>query len=91
MFTERRTEVGVYRLNPGTSLTVKGNGVFLTLRGAGSVGEAPLRPLTTWHVARGESVKVTAREETEIVHFGLPNLDGVTLGVPEELTAEAAE
>ncbi len=59
VFTERRTEAGLYRLDPGAALTVKGNGVFLTLRGAGAVGEAPLRTLTTWHVARGESVKVT--------------------------------
>ncbi|MGZ5895462.1 MAG: hypothetical protein ACXWJ6_04320 [Xanthobacteraceae bacterium] len=91
VFTERRTEASLYKLDPGASLTVKGNGVFLALRGAGKVGDAPLRKLTAFHLARGETVKVTASEETEIMHFGLPNLDGVTMGIPEELTAEAAE
>ena len=91
VFTERRTEASLYKLDPGASLTVKGNGVFLVLRGAGKVGDAPLRKLTAFHVALGETVKVTASEETEIMHFGLPNLAGVTMGIPEELTAEAAE
>jgi hypothetical protein len=35
-------------------------------------------------------VKVSASEETEIMHFGLPNLDGVSM-LPAEMTAEAAE
>jgi hypothetical protein len=91
VFTERRTEAGLYRLDPGASLTVKGNGVFLTLRGAGTVGDQPLRKLTAWHLARGESIKVTATEETEIMHFGLPNLAGVTMDTVPEMTAEAAE
>lgn len=91
MFTERRTEAGLYKLDPGASLTVTGNGVFLVLHGAGKAGDQTMRKLTAWHLARGESLKVTASEETEIMHFGLPNLDGVTLGIPEELAAEAAE
>jgi hypothetical protein len=91
VFTERRTEASLYRLDPGASLTVSGNGVFLTLRGAGTVGDQPLRKLTAWHLARGESVKVSAKEETEIMHFGLPNLAGVTMDTVPELTAEAAE
>jgi hypothetical protein len=90
MFTERRTAASVLRLDAGASFTAKGNGVYLVLRGAGSVGDAPLRKLTAFHVGRGESVKVTATEATEIMHFGLPNLDGVTM-LPAEMTAEAAE
>jgi hypothetical protein len=91
VFTERRTEASLYRLDPGASLTVNGNGVFLVLRGAGTVGDQQLRKLTSWHLARGESVKVTAKEPTEIMHFGLPNLAGVTMDNVPEMTAEAAE
>jgi hypothetical protein len=90
VFTERRTEASVLKLDAGASYTAKGNGVYLVLRGAGTVGDAPLRKLTAWHVGRGESVKVSASEETEIMHFGLPNLDGVSM-LPAEMTAEAAE
>jgi hypothetical protein len=91
VFTERRTEVSLLKLDADASKTIRGNCVYLVLRGAGSVGTAPLRKLTAIHVARGEELKITASEETEIVHFGLPNLAGVTMGIPEELTAEAAE
>ena len=91
VFTERRTEASLLKLEAGASCTAKGNGVYLVLRGAGTVGDAPLRNLTAFHVGRGESVKVSASEETEIMHFGLPNLDGLTTSLPAELTAEAAE
>jgi hypothetical protein len=91
VFTERRTEISQLKLDPGASFTLKGNGAYLVLRGAGTAGDAPLRALTALHLARGETLKITAREETEIMHFGLPNLAGVTMGIPEELTAEAAE
>jgi hypothetical protein len=91
VFTERRTETSLLKLEAGASCTAKGNGVYLVLRGAGTVDDQPLRKLTAFHVGRGESVKVTASEETEIMHFGLPNLDGVSMGLPAELTAEAAE
>ncbi len=91
VFTERRTEASLLRLEAGTSYAAKGNGVYLVLRGAGHVGDAPLRKLTAFHVGRGGSVTVTASEETEITRFGLPNLDGMTTGLPAEMTAEAAE
>jgi hypothetical protein len=91
VFTERRTEAGLLKLDPAASFTAKGNGVFLVLRGAGTAGDTPMRKLTAWHLGRGETLTVTAREETEIMHFGLPNLAGVTMGISAELTAEAAE
>ena len=50
-----------------------------------------MRKLTTLHLARGESVTITAREETEIMHFGLPNLAGVRMPERDALPAEAAE
>jgi AcrR family transcriptional regulator len=91
IFTERRTEVSLLKLDSSASTTINGNCVCLVLRGAGTAGDAPLRKLTAVHLARGETLTVTASEETEIVQLGLPNLAGVTMGIPEELTAEAAE
>jgi hypothetical protein len=60
-------------------------------RGAGSVGGEPLRPLTTLYLEPGETVTITAREGTELLHFGLPNLAGLRAPVRAAAPAEAAE
>ena len=97
MFTERGTKAGQIKLEAGASYTAKGRCVFLVLRGAGRIGEAPLRPLTTLFLDLNETAVIAATAETEIMHFGLPNLAGVTLNVPDtddgdpDIAAEAAE
>jgi hypothetical protein len=90
VFTERRTQARLIKLDAGACYAAPANGVYLVLRGAGTVGNAPLRPLTALHLAAGESVTIEAREETEIVHFGLPNLRGVAMPDWDRLS-EAAE
>jgi hypothetical protein len=95
VFTERRTEAGLYKLDPGASFTATGRGVFLVLRGAGTLAGEPIRPLTTLHLDWQETATFTASAETEIMHFGLPNLAGVTMPLDgerdDDATAEAAE
>src|SRR6185503_8403487 len=97
MWTERRTHAGQVRLDPGATYSAKGRGVYLVLRGQGRIGEQPLRPLTTLFLDWNETATIAASADTEIMHFGLPNLAGVTLNVPEhdegseEVAAEAAE
>jgi len=95
VFTERRTQAGQLRLDPGASYTGRGRSVFLVLRGAGTIGETAMRPLTTLFLDWNETAVFTASAETEVMHFGLPNLAGVTLNVPEqdddEVAAQAAE
>jgi hypothetical protein len=97
VWTERRTQAGQVRLEPGATYTAKGRSVYLVLRGQGRIGDTPLRPLTTLFLDWNETAVIAAGAETEIMHFGLPNLAGVTLNVPdrndsdEELSAEAAE
>jgi hypothetical protein len=89
VFTERRSEVGQIRIDAGASYPARGKGVYVVVRGAGSVGGQPLRGLTTVYLERGETVTFAAREAIELLHFGLPNLAGVP--VPDRLPAEAAE
>ena len=96
MFTERRTEASRLKLEPGASYQAKGRGVYLVIRGTGKVGDTAARALTTLHLELGESAKITATEEMEIMHFGLPNLAGVTMTTehdedPADDIAEAAE
>jgi hypothetical protein len=91
VFTERRSEAGFVRLDPGASLTARGKGVYVVTRGEGSVGGETMRALTTVYLAAGESVTFTAYEETELLHFGLPNLAGLRLPAHDRVPAEAAE
>ena len=51
----------------------------------------PLRALTTVYVDAGETVTFTAQEETELLHFGLPNLAGLRMPAHEQVHVEAAE
>src|SRR5262249_10813563 len=91
VFTERRSEAGLIKLDAGASYVARGKGVYVVTRGAGSVGGEPLRPLTTLYLGPGESATITAREETELLHFGLPNLAGLGAPVRAAAPAEAAE
>ena len=77
VFTERRSEAGLFRLNAGATLTGQGRGIYLVYRGGGTVDGQALRPLTTVFLERGERGAFTAEQETELLHFGLPDLRGL--------------
>jgi hypothetical protein len=89
VFTERRSEAGFLRLDPGASHVARGKGVYVVIRGVGTVAGEPMRVLTTVHLARAETATFTAREQTELLHFGLPDLTDLQVLPPE--AAEAAE
>jgi hypothetical protein len=89
VFTERRSEAGLVRLDAGATLTATGRGIYLCYRGSGQVDGKPLRPLTTVFLDRSERTKFLAEEETEFLHFGLPDLRG--LEARPDYTAVAAE
>jgi hypothetical protein len=91
VFTERRSEVGFVRLDAGASFAGSGKAVYMVTRGEGSVSRDPMRPLTTVYLAAGESVTFTAREETELLRLGLPNLAGLHLPSHDRVPAQAAE
>jgi hypothetical protein len=91
VFTERRSEVGFLKLDPGASYTARGRGIFIIVRGAGTAKDQPLRPLTTVYLDWNETVMLTARETTEILHLGLPNLAGIRMPETDRIPAEAAE
>lgn len=96
VFTERGTRAAQVKLDPGASCTGHGRSVYLVLRGEGTIGDTPMRALTTLFLDWNETAVITASAETEVMHFGLPNLAGVTLSVPDHdeddaVSAEAAE
>jgi hypothetical protein len=91
VFTERRSEASFFRLDAGASFAARGKGVYMVTRGSGSVGGQTLRALTTVYLDAGETATITAREETELLHFGLPDLAGLRMPVHDQAPAEAAE
>jgi hypothetical protein len=91
VFTERRSEAGFLKLDPGARHTVRGRGVYLVLSGAGEIAGGPMRKLTTLYLAHGEEATISASAATELMHFGLPNLAGVRMPERDALPAEAAE
>jgi hypothetical protein len=91
VFTERRSEAGFVRLVSGARFAARGKGVYVVTRGSGSVDGQPLRALTTIYVDAGETVAFAAQEETELLHFGLPNLAGLRMPEHEQVHVEAAE
>jgi hypothetical protein len=91
VFTERRSEAGFFRLDPGARFTARGKGVYVVVRGAGTVEGQPIRALTTVYLDAGDSAQFVAQEATELLHFGLPNLAGLRAPAHDAVPAEAAE
>jgi len=90
VFTERRTEAGLVKLAAGTGYTVAGRGVYLVLSGAGEADGKPLQKFTTVFLDAGESTTLRARETTELLHYGLPDLSDLEIGFSGEVV-QAAE
>jgi hypothetical protein len=91
VFTERRTEAGFVKLDPGASYTGTGRGIYVCYAGKGQVESEPLRPATTVFLDHGEHATFTAEEATELVHFGLPDLRDLALTPEAHAPAVAAE
>jgi len=91
VWTERRIEAGLVRLAPGARHEVHGRGIYLVLAGEGTCESAPLRKFTTVYLDLGESTILQARETTELLHYGLPDLSGLTAGTHTSGVMQAAE
>jgi hypothetical protein len=89
VFTERRTEAGFLQIAPGARYSLPGRGIYMTLKGTGTVQDQPVRTATMIYLQAGDRAAVTAAETIEMLHLGLPNLAG--LERQPEITAHAAE
>jgi hypothetical protein len=92
VWTERRTEAGLLKLDPGASHEVSGRGVYLVLSGAGACEGKPLKQYSTVYLDHDERAILRARETTELLHYGLPDLSDVaTAGDTSGVAMQAAE
>ena len=88
VFTERRTQAGLLQARRRRDAARRAAASMWPC-GRGRVAAQPLRPLTTVFLEHGEEASITAEQETELIHFGLPDLRG--LESQPAYTAEAAE
>jgi hypothetical protein len=89
VFTERRTQARLIRLDAGASYEVEGRGVFMVLTGAGICAGQPLKQYTAVYLDQDERATLQANEATEFLHYGLPDLSDMTISSAE--TMQAAE
>ena len=81
VWTERRIEAGLIRLDAGARHEVGGRGIFLVVSGAGMCAGQPLRKFTTVYLDLDERTVLQASEITELLHYGLPDLSHLTAGI----------
>jgi hypothetical protein len=91
VWTERRTEAGLLRLAAGASYEVRGRGVYCVLSGAGECEGKPLKQYTTVFVEHDERTVLHARETTEFLHYGLPDLSDMQAASLTSGAMQAAE
>jgi hypothetical protein len=77
VWTERRTQAGLFKLAKGARFEAIGHGVYLVLAGAGVCAGQTLKQYTTVYVEAGETATIEASEETTLLHYGLPDLSGI--------------
>src|SRR6266567_1031706 len=77
VWTERRTQAGLIKLDAGASHEVGGHGIYFVLEGAGECAGQPLQQYTTVYLEDGERAALRASETTELLHYGLPDLSGI--------------
>ena len=83
VFTERRTEAGLVRVENGATLTLAERTIHVCVAGTGSIGDEPVRKYTVIHVGAGESVRLVADEECTLLRMVLPDLTGLETGIDE--------
>jgi hypothetical protein len=91
VFTERRTEARLVRLDAGAQYEVAGRSVYLVLSGAGTAGREPLKKFTTVFLDTSERGTLEARETTELLHYGLPDLSDLAAVSHTGAAVQAAE
>jgi hypothetical protein len=89
-FTDCAIRAASYKLDPGATLRACGRGIFLVLAGGGTLARGPYRRFTALYLDAGERAAFAARELTEIVLLGLPDVAHMKRALPEPATAAPA-
>jgi hypothetical protein len=88
VWTERRTQAGLLRLDEGAEHDVRGRGIYFVLSGTGACNGKDLKQHTTLFLEHGERAKLQANQRLEILHYGLPDLSDMEAAIRIQTAAE---
>jgi hypothetical protein len=71
-FSERRTQIALYRIESGASLSLAGHSIYFVASGSGLAGAQEFRRQTTIYIEGDAPADITAREMVEVLQIGLP-------------------
>lgn len=71
-FSERRTRIALYKIEPGASLKLDERSIYFVVAGAGMVDLRAFQRHATIHLGVGEQATAIASEPTELLQIGLP-------------------
>ena len=92
MWTERRTEARLLKLDARARHDVHGRGVYLVLSGSGECEGKVLKQYTTLFLDYAERATMHASETMELLHYGLPDLSDLAAAwKTSRASLEAAE
>lgn len=74
VFSECRTKLALYRVDPGAVLRLEDHSIYFVCAGAGQVDGKDYAAHTTIHLGRGERATASAGSAGEILQLGLPRL-----------------
>jgi len=74
LFSERKTSIALYRVDPGASLDCEGRAIYFGYRGAAALDDNPIELHTTAFLDWGEQATFRSDDGAEVVRFGLPDL-----------------
>lgn len=73
-FTDCQIPCATWRLQPGASFTAEGRGIYMVLSGHGVLQDGEFRRFTCVYLDTGETARFKAREVSEILLLGLPDV-----------------
>ena len=92
VWTERRTEARLVKLEAGASYDVNGRSIYLVISGAGECQGNVLKQYSAVYLDHDEHATLQAHGTTEFLHYGLPDLsDMAAAGHTSGISMQAAE
>jgi hypothetical protein len=71
-FSERRTQIELYRVDPAATLRLTDHSIYFVIRGGSAVAGRPVGQHATIHLGKGDRADMVAHESTELLRIGLP-------------------
>jgi hypothetical protein len=88
-FSECETQLDLFRIAPGASMTLQQHSIYFIVSGAGTINGEQCERFSATQLEYNEQAIFAATEETQILHIGLPDLRAFTLTPQRELAAGA--